>query len=157
MADGSQDRRRDARRAAREAVDLHDGATTAATASRPPVERDPVAGALRRAGILRLLVLDLLGGEQPAYGNRLIERIRELSGGLLVVNPNTMYPLLRTLQEEGFAEGEWEHPERRSRRFYRLTEAGAVERERLRAEVLPALDGLVDAVSTLRAALDRRT
>ena len=30
-----------------------------------------------------------------------------------------MYPLLRSLEAEGLVAGEWEHPERRSRRFYR--------------------------------------
>ena len=50
-----------------------------------------------------------------------MERVGELTGGLVAVNPNTMYPLLRTLEAEGLVAGEWEHPERRSRRFYRLT------------------------------------
>nr|WP_282600026.1 helix-turn-helix transcriptional regulator [Patulibacter sp. SYSU D01012] len=95
----------------------------------------------------------MLDGDEPAYGNRLIERIRELSGGLVTVNPNTMYPLLRTLEEEGLAQGEWEHPVRRSRRFYRLTPAGARAREALRGEVLPALDEVAEAVDRLRAEL----
>ncbi|MGX6448419.1 PadR family transcriptional regulator, partial [Patulibacter sp. S7RM1-6] len=120
---------------------------------RPAGPADPLAGALRRAGLVRLLVLGLLDGDEPAYGNRLIERIRELSGGLVTVNPNTMYPLLRTLEEEGLAQGEWEHPVRRSRRFYRLTPAGAAAREALRDEVLPALDEVAAAVERLRAEL----
>ncbi len=110
---------------------------------------DPVAGELRRAGVLPLLVLHLLG-EGRSYGNRLIERIAEVSGGLLAVNPNTMYPLLRDLESRGLIAGEWEHPERRSRRFYALTEAGEQERERLRAAVAPRLDAVVLAVGRLR-------
>ncbi|MEV4422959.1 PadR family transcriptional regulator [Patulibacter sp. NPDC049589] len=108
---------------------------------------------MRRAGLVRLLVLQLLDGEEPAYGNRLIERIRELSAGLVTVNPNTMYPLLRTLEDEGLAVGEWEHPVRRSRRFYRITEAGIAERETLRDDVLPTLDEVATAVETLRREL----
>lgn len=108
---------------------------------------------LRRAGVVRVLVLQLLEGDDPAYGSWLIERIREVSGGLVVVNPNTMYPLLRTLEEQGLIEGSWEHPVRRSRRFYRITPAGIAERERLRADVLPALDDVVSAVEALRAEL----
>ena len=64
---------------------------------------DPVAGELRRAGVVPLLVLELLGGG-PSYGNRLIDGIAELSGGLLAVNPNTMYPLLRSLEDRGLAD-----------------------------------------------------
>ena len=102
---------------------------------------------------MRLLVLQLLDGEEPAYGNRLIERIRELSAGLVTVNPNTMYPLLRRLEADGFLAGEWEHPERRSRRFYRVTPQGEAERERLAGELAPRLDAVAAGVAAIRAEL----
>jgi PadR family transcriptional regulator PadR len=117
-----------------------------------PGSADPLLGGLRKAGLLRLLVLRLLGGG-PSYGNQLMERVGELTGGLVAVNPNTMYPLLRALEAEGLVAGEWEHPERRSRRFYRLTEAGAAERDRLLSEIGPRLDELAAAVEVLRAEL----
>jgi len=155
------ERRRQARQAAREAAREAVGTGTAAPAEDAASGRggrsggpgDPLSGALRRAGLVRLLVLQLLDGEEPAYGNRLIERIRELSAGLVTVNPNTMYPLLRQLEDEGLAVGEWEHPVRRSRRFYRITEAGIVAREALRDDVLPTLDEVAGAVETLRREL----
>ena len=50
--------------------------------------------------------------------------VAELTGGALSVNPNTMYPLLRSLEERGLVAGEWEQPDRRSRRFYRITAEG---------------------------------
>lgn len=147
--------RRAAREAAREAVGVAPAPADVAPgrAGRPGGPGDPLSGALRRAGLVRLLVLQLLDGEEPAYGNRLIERIRELSAGLVTVNPNTMYPLLRTLEDEGLAVGEWEHPVRRSRRFYRITEAGVAARETLRDDVLPTLDEVAAAVETLRREL----
>ena len=114
---------------------------------------DPIAGELRRAGVLPLLVLHLLS-DGPSYGNRLIEGITDLSGGLLAVNPNTMYPLLRQLEDRGFVTASWEHPERRSRRFYALTADGEIERDRLRAEVGPRLEAVADAVERLRGALE---
>ena len=113
---------------------------------------DPVAGELRRAGVVALLVLELLA-DGPSYGNRLIDGIAELSGGLLAVNPNTMYPLLRSLDERGLVTSYWEHPERRSRRFYALTPAGEEDRERLRAEVAPRLDAVAASVERLRDVL----
>src|SRR5258708_2391720 len=79
-----------------------------------PGSADPLVAGLRKAGLLRLLVLHLLG-QGPSYGNQLMERVGELTGGLVVVNPNTMYPLLRALEAEGLVAGQWEHPERRSR------------------------------------------
>ena len=91
-----------------------------------------------------------LCGQEPRYGNQLMERIGELSQGLLAVNPNTMYPLLRTLEGEGLVAGEWEHPQRRSRRFYRLTEAGEAERDRLAQEIGPRLDAAAAAIDAIR-------
>jgi DNA-binding PadR family transcriptional regulator len=88
---------------------------------------------------------------EPSYGNQLIERIRELTGGALVVNPNTMYPLLRALEEQGLLAGAWEHPERRSRRFYRATAAGEAERERLATELRPRLDRIAHSIRSIRS------
>ena len=117
-----------------------------------PGSADPLLAGLRKAGLLRLLVLHLLG-TGPSYGNQLMERVAELTGGLVAVNPNTMYPLLRALEAEGLVAGEWEHPERRSRRFYRLTEAGGMERDRLALEIVPRLDELATAVALIRGEL----
>lgn len=156
------DRRRAARRAAVDAavaVQRETADSVRGGAGRPSGPGDPLSAVLRRAGVVRVLVLTLMSLDgtdedgEPAYGSRLIERIREVSGGLVTVNPNTMYPLLRALEDEGLAEGAWEHPVRRSRRFYRITPAGLAERERLRADVLPALDEVATAVEALRAEL----
>jgi DNA-binding PadR family transcriptional regulator len=114
-----------------------------------PGSGDPLLAGLRKAGLLRLLVLQLLA-DGPSYGNQLMDRVCELTGGLVAVNPNTMYPLLRTLEADGLVAGEWEHPERRSRRFYRLTEAGAGERDRLAGVLAPRLDDLAAAIDVIR-------
>ncbi|HET8950195.1 MAG TPA: PadR family transcriptional regulator [Solirubrobacteraceae bacterium] len=113
---------------------------------------DPLIGDLRRAGLLPLLVLHFAARE-PAYGNQLIDRIESLTGGALHVNPNTMYPLLRSLEGQGLVEGEWEHPERRSRRFYRVTDAGREELRRLTGELGPRLDRIAASIEAIRAEL----
>ena len=116
---------------------------------------DPLIGDLRRAGLLPLLVLHFASRE-PAYGNQLIERISALTRGALTVNPNTMYPLLRSLEAQGLVAGEWEHPERRSRRFYRVTLAGQQELRRLSEELAPRLDRIAESIEAIRAELARR-
>ena len=63
----------------------------------PAIPGDPLIGDLRRAGLLPLLVLHYISAE-ACYGNQLMERIAALTGGALAVNPNTMYPLLRSLE-----------------------------------------------------------
>jgi PadR family transcriptional regulator PadR len=115
--------------------------------SRTPA--DPLVGDLRRAGLLPLLILHYVSHE-PSYGNQLIERIAELTHGALAVNPNTMYPLLRSLEAQGFLAGEWEHPERRSRRFYRITPAGEAECARLADDIGPRLERIARSIAAIR-------
>jgi DNA-binding PadR family transcriptional regulator len=129
--------------------------TVEATAAAPGHgSADPLIGDLRRAGLLALLVLHYVGRE-PAYGNRLMDLIAELTNGALTVNPNTMYPLLRALEAQGMVEGRWEHPERRSRRFYSITAAGEAERARLAAELGPRLDRITRSIAAIRAEVVR--
>ena len=121
-----------------------------------PVAGDPLIGDLRRAGLLPLLVLHYLSAER-CYGNQLMERIAALTGGTVAVNPNTMYPLLRQLEAKGLAEGSWEHPERRSKRYYRITDAGRAEYERLCEEIGPRLDRIAGSIEAIRSeVLSRR-
>jgi PadR family transcriptional regulator PadR len=110
--------------------------------------QDPFTGELRRRAILPLLVLHLIN-EGPSYGNQLMERIGAMTAGVLSVNPNTMYPLLRQLEGRGFIDGQWEHPERRSRRYYALTDSGREEYARLVEEVRPFLDSVKASIDEI--------
>jgi PadR family transcriptional regulator PadR len=80
-------------------------------------------------------------------------RIEEICSGLLAVNTNTIYPLLRRLEERGFIVGEWEHPTKRSRRYYRITDAGRERLERIKSGMLPYLDTLAGSIARLRREL----
>jgi PadR family transcriptional regulator, regulatory protein PadR len=123
---------------------------TVAQAGETPARRsqDPFTGGLRRREVLPLLVLHLIA-QGPSYGNQLMERIGEMTAGVLSVNPNTMYPLLRQLEERGLIQGKWEHPERRTRRYYSLTSGGQAEYERLVEEVRPFLDSVKSSIEEI--------
>jgi PadR family transcriptional regulator, regulatory protein PadR len=123
---------------------------TVAQAGLTPVRKgqDPFVGELRRRQILPLLVLHIIN-EGPSYGNQLMERIGAMTAGVLSVNPNTMYPLLRRLEDRGLIEGQWEHPERRSRRYYSLTEEGQAEYASLVEEVRPFLDSIKSSIDEI--------
>ncbi|MGH2780353.1 MAG: PadR family transcriptional regulator, partial [Thermoleophilaceae bacterium] len=84
------------RQAVREAVEQAGGLEAPAEA---PARRsqDPFSGGLRRREVLPLLVLHLIA-QGPSYGNQLMERIAGMTAGVLSVNPNTMYPMLRQLE-----------------------------------------------------------
>src|SRR4051794_41516357 len=80
-----------------------------AAGARGAGSQDPLVSELRRAGLLPLLVLHFLARE-PSYGNQLMERVTELTGGLIPLDPNTMYPLLRPPQQPGLRRGGWGDP-----------------------------------------------
>ncbi|MFL5867344.1 MAG: PadR family transcriptional regulator, partial [Thermoleophilaceae bacterium] len=139
MARGGKTKPERSREAARQA-DAHAGIA--------PAARDPFTGGLRRREVLPLLVLHFIA-QGPSYGNQLMERIAEMTEGVLNVNPNTMYPLLRQLEERGLIEGKWEHPERRTRRFYTVTASGKKEYKRLVEEVRPFLDSVQSSIDEI--------
>ncbi len=111
---------------------------------------DVFGGEIRRRDVFPLLVLHLVARE-PTYGNRLIEEIKEITQGVISVNPNTMYPLLRQMEKDGLVEGQWELPDRRTRRYYAITKPGRKEYKRLLAEVEPFLDSVIRSVSLIKA------
>jgi PadR family transcriptional regulator, regulatory protein PadR len=110
---------------------------------------DVFGGELRRRDLFPLLVLHLIQRE-PAYGNLLIEEIEEITEGVISVNPNTIYPLLRELEAKGMIEGSWEHPDRRTRRYYSITPAGRREYRRLVTELEPFLDSVIRSVALIK-------
>ena len=130
------------------------GRKDAAPHERPKGGRpmDVFGGEVRRRDLFPLLVLHMIERE-PAYGNRLIEGIESLTEGAVSVNPNTIYPLLRDLESRGLIEGAWEHPDRRTRRFYSMTPAGRKEHARLLGELEPFLDSVIRSVSLIKREL----
>ncbi|HEY2770151.1 MAG TPA: PadR family transcriptional regulator [Solirubrobacteraceae bacterium] len=114
-----------------------------------PGSSDPLVGDLRRSGLVTLLVLHFVADESLC-GNQLMERISTLTDGAVAVNPNTMYPLLRSLEAHGLLNGRWDPPDRRSRHCYEITAAGAEHRRRLAAQLEPNLDALAHTIDVIR-------
>jgi PadR family transcriptional regulator PadR len=73
-----------------------------------------------RRGSLVLAVLAALRTEQYGYTLR-----KALSEQGLEVDEGTLYPLLRRLETQGLLESEWREEEKRTKRFYRLSDEGA--------------------------------
>jgi len=113
---------------------------------------DVFGGEIRRRDLFPLLVLHLIERE-PQYGNRLIEEIESITEGAISANPNTIYPLLRQLEADGLIKGDWEHPDRRTRRYYSITPEGRTEYARLREELEPFLDSVIRSVTLIKREL----
>lgn len=96
-------------------------------------------------GLLPLYVMHLLS-EEPRYGNEIMDLIAERTGGQWVANPGAIYPLMNILEQQGFIEGEWPDPRKRTVRIYHLTEDGQQEMERLKAIVRPKLKEAIEVL-----------
>ncbi len=121
-------------------------------ASRKAQADEVVNGPVKSKTLFPVLILHLLA-ERPDHGSGIMSRIDDLTRNLLAVNTNTIYPLLRRLEERGFIAGEWEHPTKRSRRFYTITEAGKSRLQRIKTGMLPYLDLISASIDRLRREL----
>ncbi len=80
-----------------------------------------------RRGTLTLSVLSQL--QEPQYGYSLLQKLAEKGIG---IEQNTLYPLLRRLEQQGLLTSDWSIEESRPRRYYVLSDLG---RQALRAVV----------------------
>jgi DNA-binding PadR family transcriptional regulator len=83
---------------------------------------DPDIGSLEtemNRGFLHILVLALL--EKDMYGYAMVKHIEGLG---YKVEENTLYPLLRRLEKNGWITSKWDMTEDRPRKFYVITAEG---------------------------------
>ncbi|MFG3702528.1 PadR family transcriptional regulator [Micromonospora sp. NPDC047620] len=96
---------------------------------------------LRRGTVV---VASLIALRRPDYGYALLQR---LSDHGFPVDANTLYPLLRRLEEQGLLTSEWNTEEKRPRKFYRTSGEGESVLGRLLADlaaVHTSLTGLIE-------------
>ena len=96
---------------------------------------------LRRGTVVLASLLALR--QAPGYGYALLER---LADGGFAVDANTLYPLLRRLEEQGRLTSEWDTGGSRPRKCYATSGAGS-----------DVADLLLADVAELRTAFDRLT
>ncbi|MSR56684.1 MAG: PadR family transcriptional regulator [Planctomycetaceae bacterium] len=72
-----------------------------------------------RRGSLIVAVLAQLKAEHYGYALR-----KSLADRGLVVDENTLYPLLRRLETQGLLVSQWREEDNRNKRFYRLSSDG---------------------------------
>jgi PadR family transcriptional regulator, regulatory protein PadR len=75
-------------------------------------------------GTLDLMILRTLE-LRPLHGAGVSERIEQVTQGVFVVGPGSLFPALHRLAENGWVEGQWEQLENgRRAKFYSLTSSG---------------------------------
>jgi PadR family transcriptional regulator, regulatory protein PadR len=84
----------------------------------PATDRDVLQGTV---DMLILKALSL----QPMHGWGITQRIAQITGSVLHVNPGSLYPALERLQDRGWIDAAWGTTENnRKAKYYRLTAAG---------------------------------
>ena len=98
-------------------------------------------------GTLDLLILKALS-LQPLHGLGVSRRIEQISKGVYVVRPGSLFPALHRLEEQGWLAAAWGDSENNRRaKFYRLTAAG---RRQLNTET----EAWLRVSNAMRAALE---
>lgn len=100
-----------------------------------------------RARIERFVepVILLLLAERPMHGYELLERVPSLAREERRVDLGNLYRLLRSLEQEGIVDSEWDEAlPGPAKRVYRLTDAGRALLDRW-TEALAEVRGVVDA------------
>ena len=101
-----------------------------------------------KKGSAELLILSLIQHRQR-HGYEISKLIEARSGGVLVFNVASFYPLLYRLENRGLIEGRWvEKPGQRRRRYYRLTPQG----RRMLKEQRSTWRNFVDAMERITGA-----
>jgi DNA-binding PadR family transcriptional regulator len=100
---------------------------------------------LRRGTVVLACLLAL---RTPGYGYRLL---KTLDAAGIPSDGNTVYPLLRRLEERGLLESQWNTDESRPRKFYRTTRGGS----ELAAQLLADMTDLTASLHALDGGTDR--
>ncbi|MEU8184218.1 PadR family transcriptional regulator [Micromonospora sp. NPDC049044] len=99
---------------------------------------------LRRGTVV---VASLVALRRPDYGYALLQRLTDHG---FPVDANTLYPLLRRLEDQGLLTSEWNTEENRPRKFYRTSDEGESMLSRLLddlATVQASIAGLIQGVN----------
>jgi DNA-binding PadR family transcriptional regulator len=83
---------------------------------------------LRRGSVV---VASLIALEEPGYGYGLLQTLADAG---LTIDGNTLYPLLRRLEDQGLLTSEWDTSASKPRKFYRTSELGRQVRDALLAD-----------------------
>lgn len=93
---------------------------------------------IRRGSVVLACLLAL---RSPGYGYGLLERLQERG---IDVDANTLYPLLRRLEDQGLLLSEWDTKGARPRKYYRTSKEGEQRAEALLEAWLELADSIND-------------
>ena len=100
-------------------------------------------------GLYVLIILE----RHPAHGHKIAGEIESRTNGAVSPNSNSLYPLLRIMEERGYIVGNWENPETRGKRIYQITPEGIAYIPTLKAKFELRLEEAEQRLRILRSDL----
>jgi len=82
-----------------------------------------------RRGLIVLVVMSQL--QEKQYGYSLLKQLEEKG---FSITQDTLYPLMRRLENQGYLQSDWQLDENRPRRYYQLNEFGLAVLNALRKD-----------------------
>ena len=74
-------------------------------------------------GSTTMLVLELLKSDNM-YGYQMIKKLKEKSQNVFELKEGTLYPILHSLEENGYIISYWDESTTKKRKYYAITEKG---------------------------------
>ncbi len=79
-----------------------------------------------------IYILHLVKKRGKLYGQKILDIINEQMGTRWKPSRGMVYPLLREMEEEGYLKAWWDEPDKRTIRYYNITEKGAKHLEKMK-------------------------
>lgn len=90
-------------------------------------------------GLLPIYVLHILS-LSPSNGNDISHKINKRTKGLWSPSTGGIYPILKKLEKNGDVVGEWDNPEKKFQKIYRLTDQGKLTFEKNKEVLKPKIE-----------------
>lgn len=98
-------------------------------------------------GMLKTIILQLLGEKDQMYGYELSKLVRDRTKDKIVLTEGALYPLLHKLEKDNLVVTNMEMVGNRQRKYYALTSSGKTSAKEKKSE-------LMDFIKTLKTLMD---
>lgn len=98
--------------------------------------------------LVKLYILHLLS-EKNYYGNEIIDEIKNRLRGKWEPSPGMIYPLLRDMEANGYIKGWWQEPDKRSIRYYKMTDKGFEHYKKIKLIYKPVFEDSLNIIQNI--------
>jgi DNA-binding PadR family transcriptional regulator len=102
-------------------------------------KENEAVGQVFTKGLLPIYILYILS-ISPSNGNDIANKIGDRTNGLWHPSTGGIYPILKKYEKQGYIIGEWDDPDKKFQKIYRLTNDGQEEYENKKQLLKPRIE-----------------